>query len=361
MSWRPKKRTYELDGRTRTVWIARYRDRHGKVRIAKPDWNGGKGTFALRREAQRAIDEAIAAPAPERASAVGGYLERWLDTRPRSERTDRTNEGRIRAVLDVELEGLALRDWDMRRLRPRHRDELATRMLRDQGRSPGGTRNILRALSAMFADAITDEMAELNPWQGAKIRDDDRRATKRARELRVWTFEQMHAFAAAAGRYEPMVRTLSDCGLRIGELFALRRADLSGDVVTVCGTAWEGRVTRSSAEKNHEREIPLSPGLLALLRAMPPRIDTPWLFPTERGKLWRYSNFHRQVWQPAIEAAGVDPTPHEFRHSFVTHLRAAGVDPADLADVTGHSVQTATTRYTHPLRRSHDQIRAMVG
>lgn len=362
MNWRPKKRTYELpDGRMRTVWIARYRDQHGRVRIAKPDWNGGKGTFALRRDAQRAIDEAIARPAPERASAVGVYLERWLADRPRSERTDRTNEGRIRAVLDVELEGLALRDWDMRGLRRRHRDELATRMLTQQRRAPGGARNILRALSAMFEDAITDDLAEVNPWQGAKIRDDDRRAVKRGRELRVWTFEQMHEFAAAAVRYESMIRTLSDCGLRIGELFALRRADLNDELLTISGTAWEGRVTASSAEKNHDREIPVPPGLMGLLRAMPPRIDTLWLFPTPSGKLWRYSNWHRKVWQPTIEAAGIDPTPHEFRHSFVTHLRAAGIDPADLADVAGHSVATATSRYTHPLRRSHDQIRGMVG
>jgi hypothetical protein len=42
-------------------------------------------------------------------------------------------------------------------------------------------------------------------------------------------------------------------------------------------------------------------------------------------------------------------------------LRASGVEPADLADVAGHSVQTATTRYTHPLRRSFEQIKAVVG
>jgi integrase len=62
-----------------------------------------------------------------------------------------------------------------------------------------------------------------------------------------------------------------------------------------------------------------------------------------------------------IEQAEIDPTPHEFRHSWVTHLRAGGVDPADLADVAGHSVQTATSRYAHPLRRSFEQIRSVVG
>ena len=70
-------------------------------------------------------------------------------------------------------------------------------MLTGRQRSPGGARNILRALSAMAEDAITDELCEVNPWAGIKVRDDDRRALKRSRELRVWSFEDMHAFAAA--------------------------------------------------------------------------------------------------------------------------------------------------------------------
>lgn len=358
MIWRPKKR---IMANGKTVWIARYKDHHGKVRIAKPEWNGGNGTFALKREAQRAIDEAIAHRTPERASTVAGYLDRWLRDRPRSERTDRTNEGRIRNVLRLEVDGLELSEWDMRELRRRHRDQLVTRMLTDQGRSPGGVRNILRALSAMFEDAVTDELAEVNPWQGAKVRDDDRRAVKRPRKLRIFSFDQLHDFAAAAGAYEPMIRTLADCGLRVGELFALRREDLGSGLVTVNGSAWEGRVTGSTAEKNHDREVPVPPGCLALLRSMPTRIDTPWLFPTPRGKVWRYSNWHRTVWQPTIMAAGIDPTPHELRHSWVSHLRAAGIDAADLADVAGHGIDVATGRYTHALRVSFDQIREAIG
>ena len=105
-------------------------------------------------------------------------------------------------MLDVELEGLPLAEWDMRELRRRHAAELVANMLTDQGRSPGGARNILRSLSAMTEDAITDEVCELNPWLRLKVRDDDRRATKHARRLRVWSFDEMHAFAAQAGPYE---------------------------------------------------------------------------------------------------------------------------------------------------------------
>jgi integrase len=64
---------------------------------------------------------------------------------------------------------------------------------------------------------------------------------------------------------------------------------------------------------------------------------------------------------PARERAELDCTPHDFRHSWVTHLRAAGIDPADLADVGGHSLETATSHYTHALRRSHEKIRQVIG
>jgi integrase len=42
--------------------------------------------------------------------------------------------------------------------------------------------------------------------------------------------------------------------------------------------------------------------------------------------------------------------PHDCRHSWVTHLRAAGIDDADLAAVAGHAVDTKLGTYTHPLQ-----------
>jgi hypothetical protein len=52
-----------------------------------------------------------------------------------------------------------------------------------------------------------------------------------------------------------------------------------------------------------------------------------------------------------VAERGCDYAPHDFRHSWVTHLRAAGIDPADLAVLAGHTVETATARYTHALGR----------
>ena len=64
---------------------------------------------------------------------------------------------------------------------------------------------------------------------------------------------------------------------------------------------------------------------------------------------------------PARMASGLDIRPHDCRHSWVTHLRAAGIDDADLAQVSGHTVETMLGTYTHALGRSHDRIRQVIG
>lgn len=319
------------------------------------------GTFDTKREAQDAIDAAYGQPA--RRDTVGAYAADWTARYPRSERTNRTNDGRVRQVLEVRVDGRPLRDWPLVELRRRHALELVDRMLRDQGRATTGAVNILRALSAMAEDAITDELIGTNPFKGVRVRRSDPRAVKRPRESRVLSWAQMHAFAAAAGPHEPMIRMLADCGLRIGELLALRRdlQDLKDGVFVVNGSAWEGRVIASSEEKDHDRVGPIPPGCLALLGQMPPRIDSPWLFPTKTGRLWQINNFYREVWRPAREASSIDCSPHDFRHSWVTNLSAAGIDVADLADMAGHSVETAQQRYRHALRRSFDLVREAIG
>lgn len=341
------------------VWIARYRGRDGSRRIAKPSWNGGKGTFQLKREAQRAINEAYALP--ERADTLGGYAAGWTDRYPRSRRTNATNDGRVRAVLDVEIQGRPVREWPIHELRRRHVLALIDAMLRDQGRAPSGAANILRALSAMQEDAITDELAEINPFKGVRVRANDPRARKAPRPVRVFTFDQLHRFAATGGRWEPMLRTFTDTGMRLGEILALKGADFDGSAFRISGTAFAGTVTQSTGQKNHDRTVPCPPCLAALLSAMPTQVNSDFLFPTPTGKLWWARNFYRDVWEPAQEASGLDIRPHECRHSWITHMRAAGINDADLAQVAGHTVDTMLARYTHPQGRSMDQIREVVG
>jgi integrase len=366
-------------------WYARFTDSRGRRRSA--------GTFPLRREAQDAIDAAYGrVDAP---NTIGAYFETWTTRHPRSRRTDRTNSDRIKSVLEVDVEGRDLRDWPITELRRRHALILVDVMLREHGRAATGVVGVIRSLSAMVEDAITDDIAESNALRGVKVRRNDPRARRHPREIRVWSWEQMHAFAAAAGTVrttknvdsrgrrlrgelneidrwravyaEPMIRVFSDTGLRLGEVLPLERQDLADGIFTVRATAHEGE-TLGGTKREHlhgehtgERGAPCPPTLEAMIASLPPRIDTRLLFPTSTGRLWRERNFYRDIWYPTQGASDLDIRPHEMRHSWVTHLRAAGIDDADLADMAGHQLATMLDRYTHPLRQSFDEVRRVIG
>jgi integrase len=361
------------------VWVARWTDRHGERKSA--------GTFDLKRDAQDAIDAAYDREntEPTRTDTLGGYAALWLSVHPRSKRTNDENKWRIGVVLAMELEGVELRHWVMSDVRRRHALAVQAKLL-EQGRSAEGATGILRAMSAMVNDAVDDEVCDTNPWLRLGVRVNHPRVQKAPRPKRMWLMEQMHAFAAAAAgardperddpteleRWravyaEPMIRMLSDCGLRLGELPALLRPDLRLGWISVRQTAHESRVQAGTKTTHHKpadeqgREVPVPPTTEALLRALPPRIDTPLLFTTPNGRVWRERNFRRDVWEPAQLATGMDCRPQEFRASWESIMRAEGVDPADLAKYAGHSIATANARYVQALDRSAEQIRKVIG
>jgi integrase len=374
----------------KVVYLARYTAPSGKRCYWKPDWNRKSSTFLLKRDAQRAIDEAYECTygIGVDAATVGVFFNTWLERYPRSPRTNETNRRRVACTLDLDIEGRPFESWVISDLRRKQINLLVTRMLRDQGRSAGGASGILRSLSAMAEDAITEEVADGNPFKGVRIKANDPRASKAARRPQIWTFEQMHEFsdaallprlgadgesvkrdpkqalaeARAADLRRVMIRTIVDTGLRLGEVLALRRDDFDGERIRSRGNAHQGVITDGDTDtKKHERVVPCPPTLARLIEAQPQRIDSDLLFPTLHGKVWRERNFYRDVWNPTRVATAMDITPHECRHSYISHLRAAGVDDADLADVAGHTIQTMLNRYTHGLDRSHDQIRNVIG
>ncbi len=197
---KPYPRTY---ANGRKVWIARYYDLDGKTRYAKPRWNGARASFARECDAQRAIDEALAwlYGTAELPRKVGEYRDYWIDEHPRSKRTNKTNEDRTSYVLDIEIEGRPLGEWEFDELRQRQALKLVDHMLRIEGRAVKGARGLLSVLSAMAEDAIGDDAATTNAFLGIKIRSNDPRVQKPARKPRVWSFEQMQEFAVG-GRPE---------------------------------------------------------------------------------------------------------------------------------------------------------------
>lgn len=294
------------------------------------------------------------------ATACQGPIAIRDPINPRDERP------RTSRVTDVEVGGIPLKDC-------RCASDVVValapldHMLRVEGRATTGAVGILRALSAMAEDAITDEVCNLNPFKGVRIRANDPRAKKKPRPIRVFSFEEMHRFAKAAGRYEAMARVFTDTGLRLGEVLPLRREDFDGETLQVRRTAHEGRILEGTKTDHGEpdagRVVPVPATLAWMLEAQINLngSDCQLLFPTPRGRLWRERTFYRDLWKPAQEASGLDIRPHECRHSYITHLRAAGIDDADLAEIVGHRVETMLARYTHAVGESFKGVRDAIG
>jgi integrase len=155
--------------------------------------------------------------------------------------------------------------------------------------------------------------------------------------------------------------------MRLGEVLPLRREDFDGETLKVRRTAHEGSILEGTKTDHGEhgagRTVPV-PATLAWMLEAQIRLngeDCELLFTTPTGRMWRERNFYRDVWKPAQRASGLDIRPHECRHSYVTHLRAVGVNDADLAEIVGHRVATMLARYTHGLGGGFSEIRETIG
>ncbi len=75
----------------------------------------------------------------------------------------------------------------------------------------------------------------------------------------------------------------------------------------------------------------------------PRQVDTDGHFPCD----W----FRRQVWYPAVEAAGIDMKVkiHDLRHAHASWLLAGGADLQVVKERLGHASITTTERYLHTL------------
>ena len=205
------------------------------------------------------------------------------------------------------------------------------------------------SLSALLKRAEEDEIIEVNIARGFRV---DRRnpllnPTRARRDRRfVPPAEVRHFIAHAAPQWQAVCWTPVLTGVRAGELFALQRTriDRQQYVIDVRETADNrGRITAGTKTDHHDepslqgRTTLLPAALIEILDAQPASV-TGLLYPTPTGKVWQESNFRRDVWKPARDAAGVDVTPQDLRHTWISWLMAVGVPLPEISAWAGHQL-----------------------
>ena len=162
--------------------------------------------------------------------------------------------------------------------------------------------------------------------------------------------EVQRLIASAKNLYHrTLLLVLYGAGLRRNEACHLRVSDIDSRRMVL-------RVEQGKGGR--DREVPLSPTLLAALRDyyrwMRPQT---YLFPgTHQG--WRADRpiTSKVIWEAvrlAAQKAGIDKrvTPHTLRHTYATHLLEAGADLRTIQLLLGHADLSHTTVYLHLSRR----------
>lgn len=129
-------------------------------------------------------------------------------------------------------------------------------------------------------------------------------------------------------------------GLRRGEQFALKWANVN----------FQTNVLTIPRSKHGEaRHIPMNDQVIEVLRSLPSRMKSEYVFPSKTGKTpLNANNFINRAWNPTLTAAGLEDLHwHDLRHTFASRLVMAGVDLRTVQELMGHKTITMTLRYAH--------------
>ncbi|MGI9085610.1 MAG: tyrosine-type recombinase/integrase [Aeromicrobium sp.] len=217
-----------------------------------------------------------------------------------------------------------------------------------EGLSASRTRQAYHLFSSILDDAVKGSRLGRNPATGVELP----RMIERPR--RYLTHGQVADLADSAGESRTLILVLAYCGLRWGEVVALRvgRVDpLRGRLEVVEAVAdVSGRLVLGSPKSHQHRSVPV-PGFLRdeLTAAMAGKNVDDLVFTSPEGAMLRGPNFRRHTFDDACRAAGLDGlTPHELRHTAASLAIAAGASVKVVQRMLGHASATLTLdRYGH--------------
>lgn len=186
------------------------------------------------------------------------------------------------------------------------------------------------------------------PRNPAKLAGRNRQPSPRP--VRAFTRAEVEAVAVElSAMYRPLPAFAAATGLRPEEWQALERRDIDRrvGVVNVLRTVSDGEVVELAKTSGARRQVPLSRRAVEVLDALPPRLDTPRLFPAPAGGVLNLDNFRRREWAPAVEASGTRRPAriYDLRSTFASNALAAGVSVFELARVMGTSVRMIERHY----------------
>jgi integrase len=336
-------------------WGVRWYDENGARRR--------QAGFATKSEAREWVDnkvEGVASlrrgdtfiPASRRPQTVEALLDVFLERHGRT--IDPSTEKKLRAQLKRAREAFG----------DRHPDGLNKVELEDwrEQLPPGSRHDVFRAFRQALAWAVERDLATRNATAG--IRNPKRKRHERRDVLPFESWAEVRAVADELDvRYRAIPLLAVGCGLRPEELFGLERRDVDrkAGVLHVRRRFTDGRLKEGGKTDGSVRTVPLRKVVTDALDAMPPRIDSPLLFPAPRGGHIDVEKFRHREWSPALRAVRGLGIAHrrlyDCRHTFATWAIESGVELWYLARIMGTSTVQIEDTYARWLTRTDDRLR----
>ncbi|GEC71215.1 integrase [Flavobacterium flevense] len=153
-------------------------------------------------------------------------------------------------------------------------------------------------------------------------------------------------------KHNTMLAMIYSCGLRCGELLALKPVHIDSQ---------RNIVLLKNSKGKKDRIVPLSPKILEILRDYF-KLYKPTVYLFEgQNKGEPYSDKSLQsVLKQALQKTGITKpvTLHWLRHSYATHLLESGTDLRYIQELLGHNSSKTTEIYTHVSTKSIQQIKS---
>jgi integrase len=218
---------------------------------------------------------------------------------------------------------------------------------------------IREVLHRMFSYAsehfgyVCPDVRYRNPVKGV------RRVTESAPVIHWLTqdqVEQQVSVLVSHPTLQAMVATYIYAGLRREEALWLTADDVDLDqkLIYVCAKNVDGEFWQPKTKRN--RVVPISSALTEILLGYSPAHESPWFFPSPKGKRWDPDNFSEKLRKVNREHE-LEWSCLDFRHTFGSQLAQKGESLYKIAQLMGNSPEICRRHYAALVpEQMHDTV-----
>lgn len=223
--------------------------------------------------------------------------------------------------------------------------------------SPVSQRTYIQLLASAWDWGIAQGFAEINPWAGLsnRIKPAPKQPPKPFSREEIGAIIHWFRSNRCYSNYGDFVEFMFGTGCRTAEGIGLRWGHVADD----CSSVWIGeslsRGVRKATKTNKARTISLTSRLQVMLqerRPARPKADD-LVFTTPTGKPIDDHNFRNRAWAKCLEQLEIDyRKPYSTRHTLISHALNLGMNPMNVAQLTGHDPQVLFSNYAAEIGHS---------